>query len=374
MRPRITFKRRVLDVSRVLPWLAFVGLTFPSSLANAQDFQEEAAHPIPAVEPPPSADWLVAEGNFNSCDLDQARARIHALIHKPQAEGLPLSPHLTLRGDHLAVSGEAKLAEGDKVVFLKSVTAEGCADVLEALIFSLEIYLEKRAASQAESPQAPPEKEAPTQPDNDPFAFPDPNSEDDNEQSENWTPMVLVGLLSSAGDLPTGATGSLGGTLLARIPVQGAWFLTGEARHSQVQPHSSGDIDYRFSKMGFHLGPGIAHRVSPGVALRFDSSLAFHLLKIALESPAASSETTLKPSVGAALHGALSMNPWRALAVEVRGSVAGLFLRGRYLSDQDDVVWQEPWGSFSAGVLLGWGGNAGKSPGTDISQGKASLW
>jgi hypothetical protein len=346
VRLRITFKSRVLDAALLFICLGLAAQTLLPSPAWAQDSAE-----FPE-------DWLTAEGTAASCEVTQARARIVALIEQRQSLAAPLTPQVTLQGDPSGISGEANLTQRDEVVFHKTVTAQNCADVIEALIFSLEIEMERRAIRSASEP--PPRKK--TKPKSKPIVLLDESPTAPEEGREVWTPMVLAGVLTSSGDLPTGPSGSLGGVLLARVPFKDAWFLTADGRRSQVQLASRGGIEYRFSKMGFHLGPGFAHLVTPGVVLRFDSSLAFHLLKIEVDNPALDTETTIRPSLGSALHGALSISPWRALAIEVRGGATTLFMRRRYVSEQDGVVWRDPWGSLSAGILLGWGGNRIKKP------------
>ena len=113
-------------------------------------------------------------------------------------------------------------------------------------------------------------------------------------------------------------------------------------------------VDYRFSTTELFLGPGLHWPLSRVFALRADGALVGKLTHVAYDAPRAAPRSLSRLSYGGAVHAGVTAFPWTSLLIEFRTGAEGLLARGRYLSRDRELIWQEPVISFSMGVFVGW--------------------
>jgi hypothetical protein len=365
----IGFSKEGLGPALVLALVLKVGATHGAEvppMTDVQSFTREGAASSLLIQ-----QWFQIEEESACGDLTEISQKLEAILVNHPSGKDRLAPSVEIRGTPPHLAGEAQLVHDDVLVFSKRVDAHNCQDALEALVLSLEIFLEDfkiaetpSATRDTPSTEKASKRQSGTE-DIDPFSLSELQVPSPSPDLPREDRMMLAGPLVTSGALPatlggdeSGLGGSLGGGLLARGHVAGDWYFVGEVRMLMAPERSFDGADYRFSSTALFLGPGLHWPLSRVFALRADGALVGNVTRVAYDSPRAEPGSLNRPSFGGALHAGMSAFPWTSLLMELRAGAVALAARGRYLNGSGELVWQEPVVSLAMGVFVGWASRA----------------
>lgn len=324
-----------------------------------------------AQDEPPSANIWIDASSRNSCE-EMANLPVMARVIAHTFPKTEWRPDIYFAMERVDTKARGKVAVRylGKELFKKEVEAETCHDVIAALLFSLQIYVDE--VKTADLPKL---EEAPVQlrgrgrgappgwpgPDLDPFAV---TPEDDPfgtgvvqpPLTLNWRPALYAGMVRGINLLPNSRWGGTGVEITGTIPLDEDIGFDGGTRYLTSDLLYVDGYRYRFSSTTFFVGPSRSWRLSERLTWRMNFTAVVTLIHASVTNGNLRAASPPFFSVGSGLNAALSMNPFAGLLMEVRFGVQALSLNGVYLGPGGETVWEQPLLGALGGISFGWGG------------------
>jgi hypothetical protein len=316
--------------------------------------------------------WMAAASQESCPEVGALRERASEVARGlPETEWKP-DVYFGMTRSHDEAEGSVELRYQGRELFRKDLAAESCADVVEALLLSLQIYVDMvrksdlAAAEEAASGQsdgitevAPPGWPGP---DIDPASVSPTEGDPFGRDPQRVVlppavrPELLFGMVRGFNLLPNSAWGGTGAELSMVLPVGPQVSIDGGARFLSSLPFAVDGARYQFTSTSFSMGPGHSWWLSDIASLRVNLMAVVTFIHTSTTVGARRAGSPPYGSAGAALNFNLAVNPWRALMLEARVGGQALTLNGIYLTPDGDTVWEQPLLGTVGGLYVGWGG------------------